>query len=470
MSVDTILQQESFEALLSRPLFETIWQRRTHRISRGVPLIKAGSMTYQSNQKPFPLDELEEAILIAITGHTGLTMPDRPLQDPKTDEFIMAKPSLSMEGRSAGSPDNAQGTHFFMINDSGTYFLKRLPPPPVPSPITPQLLIDRAREAKVKLLDRRIDVTIGRDFPAYLDSNRFLSNIEGTTIFFPVVDLAHQYINGLMYLLTEPEGARPSLVDDRNFYRLAGVGDWVRKGFLNPKIKLPLGIIGPLRTQIEADLLIQNLMLTAEAMGLGAWIHASISPEILLGDPKFRDQYGPMLDFEFATPRFRLLDIVRWQIPLPKYSNLRSHPISLKHNGQDLIKAMCPPNYRTMSDAVAEVVRLKFGAGGVYNDQVTFAKIFNQDFGACFLREARAYSDDVIGCVRDVCEYIYRTHGRFPAHCDAIYVPGIWLQIHHPDLEYYDRFFRHGVTAAHRAHDQRWHRRAGAVVAAAAEG
>src|SRR5215472_8886109 len=131
MSVDEILQQESFEALLSRSLFETIWQRRTHRVSRGVPLIKAGSMSYESTQKPFPLDELEEAILIAITGHTGLTMPDRPLQDPNNNEFIMAKPNLSMEGRSAGSPDNAQGTHFFMINDSGTYFLRRLPPLPV---------------------------------------------------------------------------------------------------------------------------------------------------------------------------------------------------------------------------------------------------------------------------------------------------------------------------------------------------
>ena len=460
MSGEMSFHQQRLDGILSRPLFETIWQRRTHRVSRGVPLIKAGSLTYESTQKPFPLDELEEAILIAITGHTGLTMPDRPLQDPNNNEFIMAKPNLSMEGRSAGSPDNAQGTHFFMINDSGTYFLRRLPPLPVPSPITAQLLIDRARESKVKLLDHRIDVDvkIGRDFPAYLDSNRFLSNLEGTTIFFPVVDLSHQYINGLMYLLTEPDGARPTFVDDRNFYRLAGVREWVQKGFLNPDIKLPLGALGPLRTQIEADLLVQNLMLTAEAMGLGAWIHASMNPEILLGDPKFRDQYGPMLGFEFATPRFRLLDILRWQIPLlPKYENLRSHPIGLKHDDEYLIKAMCPPYFQTMSDAVTEVIRLKFGPGGVYQDQATFKNIFNQDFGERFLREARAYSDDVIGCVRDVCEYLYRTHGRFPAHCDAIYVPGIWVQVHHPDLEYYGRFFQVGVTAAQRAHDQRWH-------------
>jgi len=254
MSTTAPSQHASLERLLGRPLFETIWRRRTHRVSRGVPLIKAGSMTYQSDQKPFPLSELEEAILISLTGCTGLTMPDRPLQDPKNDEFIMAKPSLSMRGRSAGSPDNAQGTHFFMINDSGTYFLKTLPPPSDPSELTADLLIDRARQAKVKLLDHRIDVAGPRDFPAYLDSNRFLSNVPGTTIFFPVVDLSHQYINGLMYLLTEPDGARPTLVDDRNFYQMAGVRRWVKKGFLNPDLKLPLGVIGTLRTQIRSAL------------------------------------------------------------------------------------------------------------------------------------------------------------------------------------------------------------------------
>ena len=64
-----------------------------------------------------------------------------------------------------------------------------------------------------------------------------------------------------------------------------------------------------MRTQIEADLLLQNLMLTADAMGLGAWIHASIAPPVLLGDPKFRGQYGPMLGFDWSTPRWKPLDV-----------------------------------------------------------------------------------------------------------------------------------------------------------------
>ena len=75
----------------------------------------------------------------------------------------------------------------------------------------------------------------------------------------------------MMYLLTQPAGVRPTIVDDRNFYRPAGVKKWVKNGFLNKDIKLPLGTIWAMRTQIEADLIVQNLFLTAEAIGLGAW-------------------------------------------------------------------------------------------------------------------------------------------------------------------------------------------------------
>src|SRR5437867_200130 len=264
------------QALLDRPLIETIWHRRTHRVSRGSN-VAAGGMSYESANRRKPLTPLEEAVLIALTGCTGLTMPDRPFNDPRDGKPIMAKPNVNMPGRTAGSPDNAQGTHFFMINDSGTYFLRKLPLDGNADgdPFDPDRLLKRAEMAKVKLLDQRIDVPNGnRDFPAYLDSNRFLSNLPGTTVFFPVVDLSRQYINGMMYLLTQPEGARPTVVDDRNFYRVAGVKKWVQSGFLNKDMKLPLSAIWAMRTQIEADLLLQNLMLTADAMGLGAWIHA----------------------------------------------------------------------------------------------------------------------------------------------------------------------------------------------------
>jgi len=416
-------------------------------------------MTYASEENPLPLSDLEEAVLIAATGMTGLTMPDRPFEDEATKTPVMAKPNLTMEGRTAGSPDNAQGTHFFLINDSGTYFLRKLPLQDEGDPFDQSTLLRRAAETKIKVLDTRLDVKAGmRAFPAYLDSNRFLSNLPGTTLLLPVVDLSHQYINGLMYLLTQPDGARPAIVDDRNFYASAGVKRWVKSGFLNGDLKVPLGLIGSLRTEIEAGLLLQNLFLVAEAMGLGAWIHATISPPVLTGDPKYAEQFGSMLGFDHVVPKWRMMDILRWHVPLPRFTNIRSHPIALKHNEDFLIKAKCPPNYRSMDDAIDEVIAEKFGPDGIYHDRPTFDRIYKNDYGERYLSEAREYSPDVIECVRDICNYIHAKHGRFPAHCPAIHVPGVWLQAHHVEMPYYDKYFENGVTDRHRCHEHVWHK------------
>jgi hypothetical protein len=426
-----------FDEMAKYPLFEALFKRRSRRISLGIKTIRAGSNTYTSNADPQPLSELEEAVLIAAVGLTGLTMPDRPFEST-TGEKILGTPNLNMPGRAAGSTDNAQATYFFLFNDTGTYFLKRLETFDAGAPLTPELLISRARASKVKILDKRPDFP--REFPYYLDSNRFLSNVPGSTILFPVVDMTRQYINALMYLLTEPQGFRPAILDDRNFYLPAGVCKWIRSGFLNKQIKLPLGILGTMRTQVEAELLLQNLILMLQAMGLGGWIHASVAPIKLL----------PALGFKVVTPPFRPLDLLRWGTII---ESARLHPVGLAPH----ILGMCPPYYKSMEDAVQAVVDSKYGPGGTYTDEAYFRTVFKDDRGERYLSEVPHYQDDVIACVKDICTYIYKTHGRFPAHCDAIYAPGVWLQAHHLDLNYYDTLFKAGYTETQREHQRRWH-------------
>src|SRR5688572_14481374 len=101
MTTDTTdaSHRAAIEDMLSRPLIETMWRRRTHRVSSGTGKIAAGSMTYTSELEPQPLDALEEAVLIAATGATGLTMPDRPFEDEHDGSPVMAKPNLTMAGR-----------------------------------------------------------------------------------------------------------------------------------------------------------------------------------------------------------------------------------------------------------------------------------------------------------------------------------------------------------------------------------
>src|SRR5262249_51140031 len=114
-----------FDELRKDPFFDTRFKRRARRISLGMGAAPAGSNSYTSNAKPQPLGELEEAILIAAVGITGLTLPDRPFETT-TGEKILGTPNLNFPGRAAGSTDNCQATHFFLFNDTGTYFLKRL--------------------------------------------------------------------------------------------------------------------------------------------------------------------------------------------------------------------------------------------------------------------------------------------------------------------------------------------------------
>jgi hypothetical protein len=433
-------------AAQSYPLFSALLHRRSRRISKGLHSVRAGDLSYTSQQKPQPLSALEEAVLLAAVGATGVTLPDRPFQSD-SGENILGTPNLNMIGRAAGSPDNAQATHFFLINDTGTYFLRRLDPPSPGTPLTVADLLRQAELSKQKVVDGRLDFP--RHFPYYLDSNRFLSNLPGSTILVPVVDMTRQYINALMYLLTEPDGYRPVILDDRNFYQPAGVRKWIRNGFLNKDLKLPLGILGPMRTQIEADLLLQNLMLVIQAMGLGGWIHACIAPPYLLGNP-YQAKETKGLGFRHVKPPFRLLDLLRWGTFFP---SVRANPVGL----DGFIECMCPPYYENMSDAVDAVVALKYGPKGVYTDAAYFRGIFKNDGCDRYLREVPHYRPEVIDCAKDVCNYIYRTHGRFPAHVDAIYVPGVWIQVHHLDLHYYDQLFKDGYTETQARHQELWH-------------
>jgi hypothetical protein len=443
---------DGLAAALRYPLFDALANRRSRRISKGIQLVRAGTLTYTSDQPPQPLSPLEEAVLIAATGVTGVTLPDRPFQDER-GQNILGTPNLNMVGRAAGSPDNAQATHFFLFNNEGTYFLQRVSTPSA-LPVTPEDLLRRAEQSKRLLHKGRPEFP--RNFPYYLDSNRFLSNLKGSTVLFPVVDMTHQYINALMYLLTEEKGKRPTFLDDRNFYRPAGVKKWIRNGFLNKDLKLPLGVLGPLRTQIEADLLLQNLALVLQAMGLGGWIHASVSPPYLLGSPHLAtaEDRRQGLPFDWQTPRFRLLDLFRWGTFLP---SVRAHPVGLKVADEFLIKGMCPPYYPNLSDAVDAVVAMKFGKQGIYEDRAYFRNAFRGGGGDRYVDEVPHYEPDVVACVKDVCNYIYHTHGRFPAHVDAIYVPGVWLQAHHLDLKYYDTLFNNGYTQTHAQHQRLWH-------------
>ena len=80
----------------------------------------------------------------------------------------------------------------------------------------------------------------------------------------------------------------------------------------------------------------------------------------------------------------------------------------------------------------------------------------------CFLTQ-NGYSvyDDVNGhkitALAEQAQYVFDTFGKFPGTVPSVFIMN-YVQAHHLDLEFYDRFFRQGAyLRTHAEHMQRWH-------------
>lgn len=462
--------------LFSYPLMSALTERRTRRIPRGQSL-DAGPLTHESQNEPAPLTPLEEALLITcITGITGVTTHDGPLVKPNGKNEL-GTPFLNIMGRTGSSADNAQATYFFMINDDGIFLLRH---PTGDDALEMYRSMPRswsqwreedwlavAEQCKVRVSSRRIEFP--REWPYYLGWNAQASNVAGTTLFFPVVDCTWQYINALLILATEPDGTRSMLIDDWRTFHPKGAVEWlakiagglhltekipyqpigglkyVRNGFVSKDNAAPLGFGNTLRTDYESFFYFQNLMLMGQAMGLGGWIHGSVfTPYIWQTDPA-KGWHG--LGFRLDEPK----TLSPWA-PVPA-----SQPNPVGIDG--ILEGLCPPYVSSMDEAVDRVVERKYGATGTaYGNEAVFGASYrNSDDARAYAQKGTHFTADQIRYVKDACNYIYDTYGRFPAHVDAFYSSGMWLQFSHLELEYYDRFFDPEQFTRQAAHDGLWH-------------
>jgi hypothetical protein len=456
-------QHAGLQDLFAYPFTQCIQDRRTRRVAQGVSL-RAGDLSYESPNKPSPLTPLEEAILIAATGVTGAVMHDGPLDKPNGKPEL-GTPFLHITGRAASSADNAQATSIFMINDEGIWLLKRPQEreaiellrslPPRWEDRTEADWLAAANAVKQKVYEKRFEFP--REWPYYLGWNAQHSNAPGTTCFMPVIDNTRQYLNVLLILLSEPRGTAPLFIDDWQPFRpknaaewIAWAGSklgfvapipyqpigglkWVRNKFASPTSPAPLGGIRMVRTDHEAFFLLQNVMLTAEALRLGGWVHgAPMEPHVMRRD-EAKGHLG--LGFREHSTNASTSRIKRWP-PVPA-----SQPNFVGIDG--VLEGLCPPYVNDMDEAVERLLEEKFGPGGVYNDVEVFAQAYKDKTGAeAFMNLARTkkHSQETIEYTKEICRYIHETYGRFPAHVDAFSVPGIWVQCSHLETDYYDRF------------------------------
>jgi hypothetical protein len=472
---DSSTKHPGLAELFKYPLMSAITERRTRRVSRGTSVL-SGELSHHSTNAPAPLSPLEEAVLIVATGLTGFMLHDGPTDLPGGGKEL-GTPMLTLRARTASSPDNTQATSFFLINDDGVFLIKKLnreaalqllkDVPPRWADWSEADWIAAAATVRQQVYKERLEFP--RQFPYYHVWNKQLSNRPGTTILMPIVDTTRSFISVILNLLSEPDGERALFLDDwqpfvprdpleLGAWLAAGLGllpdkipyqpiggiEWARNGFLNPKIRIPLGVGHTFRVDYEALFLLQNLMLMGQALGLGAWVHASIFPPYIYERDPDKGLFG--LGFRMHNPD---KDWHRWPpIPAPL-----PNPVGI----DGVLQAMCPPYITSMDEAVDSVLEEKYGHQGTYRDVAQFARVYRKVADAeKYLQHAQHYSAKTVEYVKVICRYVYDTYGRFPAHVDAFHLPGVWVQFSHLELEYYDKYFNPATYARQAAHTEVW--------------
>jgi hypothetical protein len=409
------------------PLFDSLFGRRSRRFGLGLEMTE-GPFKYKSQRAPLPLTELEEAILVAAgIGFSGTALWDqsRPL------------PFRGGDGRTFPSTSRGRRTVLLFTNDQGLYVID-----PAAPPANKMRVIETAddrdkvfsiyRSSRKELRKGRLQIP--RRVPPFSGHNLQVSNSPGSTLFMPVCDVSSSLI-GLIAQFVDPQlerfaaknGLGMNIVDDRRGFRPAGTEKWINNGFLDKQNIMPLSHIERQASYYmfsEPAIICQNMFLATEALGIGGWMHCGfLSRDV------------------FKALGFRTV--------APGEQSVLSNPIGL----DGIFQAYCPPYYSSMDAAVDALLTPLLDKNACA--PVGYVPYLMPD--AEHQNSTVKISDEGIACTKAICNYIYETYGRFPGSLDAMHL--MWfMQAHHLDTDYYDRFFRSGAYGlTHATHLSAWH-------------
>jgi hypothetical protein len=393
-----------------RPLFQTMFTRRTRRFPQGGKLpSKRGRLQYDSKEKPVALTEEETALLcFAASGITGVTV----------EEIRHLLGHLTVTGRTAASPCASLTLHLFFTNDDGVYYYRACETDEVVPAQRMRIRSDDDREKIVFDYRRNVkELKKGRiDIPRDAIGSAFESmvNLPGTTLFMPVADTTREYINLLFTGLAQFRWQLWDEVADRP----AGVGKWIESGFLNgPRMTIAAyEEMLPWLCNLEAGMAMQNLSLAATAMGLGSFMMHTI------------DLYTVM----------RALGMRFEEKIKGRREGAGVNPVGI----DGVLEGTCPPYY-DIDGAVSRIADLKWGNDGIYAHKGLDIPV-------------PGFYNDIVKVTTSFCSYLYETYGRMPKGQNAMFIP-ILAQIHHLDCGFYEKYLPEYLTKEDRDHMRIWH-------------
>lgn len=398
-----------------------------------------GPLAYKSRHAPRPLTEEEEAILVfAATGITGPALADL-CYTADGGGGIMA----GLVGRTIASGDGLQTVALVVTNDEATWLIRR--PGELPASDI-QSMIEMGRRGEFVTLYQkcRIKIKDGRTTTAVdplfnINANRWSAQAAGTSYFLPINDLTFMYVNGLLEILNEHTGA--FVLDERNQFQAAGLGAFARSKGGHLEHDPTKGRVVTVRqveqfvtefVTIEQGMMLQNLGLASQALGLGGFPNFANHEFGWLEALGFRMKHMPANRYLGAGWLTSLAMKVLGRNPIVPYA------VGLERNGQVLMKPFCPPYYQTMAEAVKAVAAIKFGSNGIFRSSA-HGSGWRDHSG--ITAQIPATSESAIAATTAYCEYLWNRYGRFPVYMPP-YRTVLGFQTCHLDTEFYDRFYR----------------------------
>lgn len=443
-----------YEELFAYPLLDALRERRSRRFGLGMEM-PGGPLAYRSAREPLPLSEEEEALLaFAACGFTGPALADLDFA-PGGGGAILA----GLQGRTVASGDAIQMVALFVTNADATYYLKR---PCDCEPEERAELVELGRRGEFVDAYRRMRVRIreGRTAPTTeplfnLAVNQWSLYDPAGTYFVPVNELTLLYVNGVLEIFGEATGA--FVVDERAGFRPAGLARFARSKGGHLEDDPHRGRVLTIQqleslllefTSVEQGMVMQNLALMTQALGLGGFPHWAAHPFGWLETLGFRSEpirasrYAGMGRVRSALARLIGKDP---EIPLA---------VGLEHDGHRLLAPYCPPAHASMADAVRAVVDLKFGPRGVFRGGVRGAAWREPEAVA---KSTDGPSSAAVEATTAYCEYVWGRYGRFPAYPPPFRTV-LGYQASHVDPDFYAKFYGDaGLSETQRRHMEKWH-------------
>jgi hypothetical protein len=417
-----------FQDMLSFGLIEALLGRRSRRFFMGAE-IPDGVFAYKSRHKSLRLTELEKLLVVAACGtNTGWHYL---IYRAKRYAPYLSNYAGAAGGRTFPSSAGFHTSMTFFTDDEGVYVLDARDAPAFAErekdgSLDFQAVLDTLKTRIKKLQDGRLGLP--REVPFTEAHNTWVVNHPGTLLVIPVGDLAQHVLLNICYMLQNGLVIR----DDINRRTIPGIEKF--KTMVDVNNAWPLTFVEQWSmAEVTAELAMScyagTLML--QAMGLGGWMFNGLDPFSVLGasgDPK-----APGLGFQYDTND-------RWPYP---------NPTGLK----GVMEGFCPPNYPDMRAAVEAVHKRKFGPGGPFHPGTPGP----WKESARVRSAAQVHSEEFKECVALQAQYIFNAFGKFPGTVPSIFVI-TYLQAHHLDLEFYDKFYKSGgYLKTHASHMAGWH-------------